>query len=92
MTKKELQNELKLYKVMYEKAHEERMQYLFLLESISNHCFNCALEELEEIKAKEFAFAKSLDGDYVKEMETLLKYMARIDECGNIGGNPAKEV
>lgn len=92
MTKKELENELKLYKAMYEKTHEERMEYLFLLESISNHCFYCALQELDEIKAKEFTFSKSLDGFYAKELELLLRYLARTFKSKNVGGNPAKEV
>ena len=92
MTKQELQKELELYKAMYEKTHEERMEYLFLLESISNHCFYCALDDLEDIKSKKFTFSQSLGGCYVKAMEDLLKYLARIFKNERLGGNPAKEV
>lgn len=46
MTKKELEQELRIYKAMYEKAHEERLTYYYALADIANKYYSLAIDEL----------------------------------------------
>lgn len=61
MTKKQLEQEVRIYKAMYEKAHEERMHYYFLLNDIANGFNRCALNRIVEYMGKDYLINNDVD-------------------------------
>lgn len=60
-TKRELEQEIRIYKMMYEKAHEERMHYYFILNDIANGFNRCALNRIVEYMDKDYLINNDLD-------------------------------
>ena len=60
-TKKELEFELKIAYRMYEKAHEERMYYYFLLNDLANGFNRCAINNIVENIKKDYLINNDVD-------------------------------
>ena len=61
MTKKQLEQEVRIYKAMYEKVHEERMHYYFLLNDIANGFNRCALNRIVEYMDRDYMINNDVD-------------------------------
>ena len=67
-TKRELEFELKITKQMYETAHEERMAYYFILESLASHYYYVAKYNAKDLFGKDFMLTTSHGGKDVEEL------------------------
>lgn len=61
MNKAQLEQEVRIYKAMYEKAHEERMHYYFILNDIANGFITCAVNNIVEHITKDYLINDDLD-------------------------------
>lgn len=73
-TKKELEQDLRIYQAMYERAHKERMTYYFVLLDIAEEQFSLAIDQLNWDSDKDLII-KNGDAYVMNKLIKVLKEM-----------------
>lgn len=72
-TKQELEHELRIYKAMYKKASEEKIEYLILLSDIAYGYMNVARLDLERIMTKDYDINTWNGGKVIRKLEEKIR-------------------
>lgn len=79
-TKKELEQEVRIYKAMYTAADKEKMAYLHILEELALNCFYAAQHDIRELREKDYMLPIEMEGDVIRRLEDFINNI--IEERG----------